>query len=52
MNCTLVKQAIASIHIGKNTDLTSSGFNKIFGIHNIIDDDSSLLVNYVMLMGK
>jgi hypothetical protein len=52
MNCTLLKQAIASIHIGKNIDLTSSGLNKFFGSHNIIDDDSSLLVNYAMFLGK
>jgi hypothetical protein len=52
MNCTLLKQAIASINIGKNIDLTSSGFNKVFGSHSIIDEDSSLLVNYSMLFGK
>jgi hypothetical protein len=52
MNCTLLKQAIATIHIGKNVDFTASGFSEIFGSHSIIDEDSSLLVNDAMLLGK
>jgi len=52
MNCTLLKQTTATIYIGKNTDLTASRFSKIFGSHGIIDEDSNLLVNDAMLLGK